>query len=101
MRIIGCDLHARQQTLAMLNTTTGEVVKATLRQEGNNVREFYSTAGACGCRRRLRALRDAAVGSASFPADWTVIEFADIAVTMPKTSLLPSWAKLAIANIKA
>ena len=25
----------------MLNTTTGEVVKATLRHEGNNVREFY------------------------------------------------------------
>jgi hypothetical protein len=23
---IGCDLHARQQTLAMLETTTGEVV---------------------------------------------------------------------------
>src|SRR6202171_3640126 len=42
MRIIGCDLHARQQTLAMLNTTTGEVVKATLRHEGNNVREFYA-----------------------------------------------------------
>jgi len=27
MRIIGCDLHARQQTLAMLDTTTGEIVK--------------------------------------------------------------------------
>ena len=26
MRIIGCDLHTRQQTLAMLETTTGEVV---------------------------------------------------------------------------
>jgi hypothetical protein len=26
MRIIGCDLHARQQTLAMLDTETGEVV---------------------------------------------------------------------------
>jgi hypothetical protein len=25
MRIIGCDLHARQQTLAMLETTTREV----------------------------------------------------------------------------
>jgi hypothetical protein len=35
-------LHARQQTLAMLDTTTGEVVNATLRHEGNNVREFYS-----------------------------------------------------------
>jgi len=43
MRIIGCDLHARQQTLAMLDTTTGEVVKMTLTHEGNNVREFYST----------------------------------------------------------
>src|SRR6202140_1160402 len=43
MRIIGCDLHARQQTVAMLDTTTGEVVKRTLTHEGNNVREFYST----------------------------------------------------------
>src|ERR1022692_169616 len=43
MRIIGCDLHARQQTLAMLDTETGEIVKMTLTHEGNNVREFYST----------------------------------------------------------
>ena len=43
MRIIGCDLHARQQTLAMLDTTTGEVVEVTLQHEGDNVREFYST----------------------------------------------------------
>ncbi len=42
MRIIGCDLHARQQTLAMLETTTGEVVNLTLMHEGNEVREFYS-----------------------------------------------------------
>ncbi|MGC1650968.1 MAG: hypothetical protein WA741_34515 [Candidatus Sulfotelmatobacter sp.] len=42
MRIIGCDLHARQQTLAMLETTTGEMVNLTLMHEGNNVREFYS-----------------------------------------------------------
>jgi transposase len=27
----------------MLDTTTGEVVKMTLKHEGNNVREFYST----------------------------------------------------------
>jgi len=27
MRIIGCDLHARQQTVAMLDTATGEAVK--------------------------------------------------------------------------
>jgi transposase len=42
MRIIGCDLHARQQTLAMLDTETGEVVNLTLMHEGNEVREFYS-----------------------------------------------------------
>jgi transposase len=42
MRIIGCDLHARQQTLAMLDTETGEVVNLTLEHEGNYVREFYS-----------------------------------------------------------
>ncbi len=43
MRIIGCDLHARQQAVAMLDTTTGEVVSMTLKREGNNVREFYSS----------------------------------------------------------
>ncbi len=42
MRIIGCDLHARQQTLAMLDTITGEMVERTLTHEGDNVREFYS-----------------------------------------------------------
>ena len=42
MRIIGCDLHARQQTLAMLDTITGDVVNITLLHEGNEVREFYS-----------------------------------------------------------
>src|SRR5580692_1293479 len=43
MRIIGCDLHARQQTLAMLDTATGEVLNKTLTHEGESVREFYST----------------------------------------------------------
>jgi transposase len=42
MRIIGCDLHARQQVVAMLDTETGEAVSMTLKHEGNNVREFYS-----------------------------------------------------------
>lgn len=42
MRIIGCDLHARQQTLAMLDTTSGEVVSRTLMHEGKQVPEFYS-----------------------------------------------------------
>jgi transposase len=43
MRIIGCDLHACQQTLATLDTTTGEGVEMTLQHEGDNVREFYSS----------------------------------------------------------
>jgi len=42
MRIIGCDLHARQQTLAMLDSVTGELANRTLMHEGNEVREFYS-----------------------------------------------------------
>src|ERR1700730_14532796 len=42
MRIIGCDLHARQQAVAMLDTETGEVANMTLTHEGNNVREFCS-----------------------------------------------------------
>ena len=42
MRIIRCDSHARQQTLAMLETTTREVVNLTVMHEGNEVREFYS-----------------------------------------------------------
>jgi transposase len=43
MRITGCDFYARQQTLAMLDTATGEVVNKTLTHEGDSVREFYST----------------------------------------------------------
>jgi hypothetical protein len=36
-------LHARQQTLVMLDSTTGEVVVLTLKHDGGNVREFYSS----------------------------------------------------------
>ena len=43
MQIIGVDLHTRQQTVAMLNVETGEIVEKTLPQEGDTVREFYST----------------------------------------------------------
>ena len=42
MRIIGCDLHARQQTIAMLDTDTGELVEKTLEHEGEGMRKFYS-----------------------------------------------------------
>jgi len=43
MRIIGCDLHSRQQTLAMLDTTTGEIEKTTLKHEDDIVWGFYSS----------------------------------------------------------
>ncbi len=42
MRIIGCDLHTRQQTMAMFDTETKEVIETTLTHEGDTVREFYS-----------------------------------------------------------
>jgi transposase len=40
--MIGCDLHARQQTIAILNTDTGERVEKVLEHEGEEVRKFYA-----------------------------------------------------------
>jgi hypothetical protein len=42
MRIIGVDLHTRQQSIAMLDDQTGELVEKELQHEGERVREFYS-----------------------------------------------------------
>jgi transposase len=42
MTIVGCDLHARQQSIAMLDTETGEFVEKTLHHEGCAVRDFYA-----------------------------------------------------------
>jgi len=42
MKIIGVDLHARQQTIAMLDTDTGEMVEKTLEHQGDELRKFYS-----------------------------------------------------------
>ena len=42
MKIVGCDLHARQQTIAMVDTETGEFTEKTLSHEGNTVRAFYA-----------------------------------------------------------
>ena len=41
MKILGCDLHARQQSIAMVDTETGEFTEKKLNHEGNEVREFY------------------------------------------------------------
>lgn len=42
MKIIGCDLHARQQAIAMVDTETGELMEKILSHEGDAVREFYA-----------------------------------------------------------
>jgi hypothetical protein len=42
MKILGCDLHAKQQTIAMVDTETGEFTEKTLSHDGNEVREFYA-----------------------------------------------------------
>jgi transposase len=43
MKIVGCDLHAKQQTIAMVDTETGEFTEKILCHEGNAVREFYAS----------------------------------------------------------
>jgi transposase len=42
MRMIGCDLHAAQQTIAMLDRETGEIVERTLKHDATTVRDFYA-----------------------------------------------------------
>ena len=37
MKIVGCDLHAKQQTIAMVDTDRGEFIERTLVHEGNAV----------------------------------------------------------------
>jgi transposase len=42
MRIVGCDLHASQQTIAMLDRDTGEISERIIKHEGTAVRDFYA-----------------------------------------------------------
>jgi len=42
MKIVGCDLHAKRQTIAMVDTETGEFTEWKLLHEGNQVGEFYA-----------------------------------------------------------
>src|SRR2546423_13972682 len=42
MKIVGVDLHAKQQSIAMLDNQTGELTERVIRHEGNAVREFYA-----------------------------------------------------------
>jgi uncharacterized alpha/beta hydrolase family protein len=43
MKIVGCDLHARQQSIAMVDSETGEFTEKLLKHEGNAVRDFYAS----------------------------------------------------------
>jgi transposase len=42
MKIVGCDLHARQQSVALLDTDTGELIERKLEHEGGELRQFYA-----------------------------------------------------------
>jgi len=42
MKIVGCDLHARYQQVAMLDQETGEVVECRLEHESGEARGFYA-----------------------------------------------------------
>jgi hypothetical protein len=37
MKIVGCDLHAKQQTIAMVDTETGEFTEKTLAVRGESL----------------------------------------------------------------
>src|SRR5512138_792296 len=41
MTLVGCDLHSRKQQVAVLDTTTGEVLEQELAHEGDAVERFY------------------------------------------------------------
>src|SRR5262249_26748137 len=41
MTLVGCDLHSRKQQVAVLDTTTGEVLEQELLHEGDAVERFY------------------------------------------------------------
>src|ERR1700730_19173853 len=41
MRLIGCDLHASQQSIARLDRHIGAVIEKTLKHDGEAVRDFY------------------------------------------------------------
>ena len=43
MKIVGCDLHARQQSIALLDTETGELVERSFEHGAEQPGEFYSS----------------------------------------------------------
>jgi hypothetical protein len=57
MQIMGCDLHARQQTLAMLDTATGEVVNSRPRRQQRAGVLFHASRSGAGRHRSPASLR--------------------------------------------
>jgi transposase len=43
MTLVGVDLHSREQSVAMLDTTTGEVEERRIRHDGDAVERFYAS----------------------------------------------------------
>ena len=41
MTLVGCDLHSRKQQVAVLDTTTGEILEQELAHDGDAVERFY------------------------------------------------------------
>jgi transposase len=41
MTLVGVDLHSREQSVAMLDTTTGELEERRIRHDGDDVERFY------------------------------------------------------------
>ncbi len=52
MKIVGCDLHAKQPTIAMVDTDTGELIERTLPHEGNAARVLRCLGGPGSCGHR-------------------------------------------------
>ncbi len=42
MTLVGVDLHSREQTVAVLDTTTGELEERRIRHDGDDVERFYA-----------------------------------------------------------
>jgi hypothetical protein len=64
MRIIGCDLHAAQQTIAMLDGETGEVSERTRLKGSGVLSRVAGAGGGCNLRDRVDGMVPAVNGGA-------------------------------------
>ena len=68
MRILGCDLHASQQSIAMLDEETGETAEASLKHEGDAMPDFYAALPRPVVVGALMGLGDEAYGVPTYEA---------------------------------